>query len=312
MKNESYNPNNRGALSRRSFLRRMVVLPLVPLVPTAVRLGFAQERQVRSPNREKLRKFGVEFSPDFTEQELGEANEVLEKMQKMFGDLRKFSLSFSKLPYNAASQRFKSAGVVDTDNPLNGYPTMGECDIKDLRHPVTIAPKAVLDKFADWEQKTGQKPKGEEAMFHGFRWVLVHEMAHAISYKIGIGYELRLDLFAPKNQSQTYREWNTLSGEIRKNAKPLSRDANNDWVNERPEGYPTQKSYFGGTGAGSNGEIFVDCIAYLVTGSNYAKDDKFLKRRLNLVKNISDKIKKNNLPIVDEDQYYDLHINGKK
>ena len=168
-------------------------------------------------------------------------------MQRLAGDLRKFRLVFNKLGFDPYSKRDEPG------NPLNGYRTMGECDMDDARHPITLAPKDVLDRFGRWEIDSGKKAKGEEGMFHGFRWTMSHEVTHALSYKVGIGYEFSAGFFGPKNPSQFYLRWTNTSTKIHQDARPLGYGAMGTWLNERPEGYPTNKSYFSSGDAGIRG-----------------------------------------------------------
>lgn len=295
-------------LPRREFLG---ALGSALLSKEAWAQNVSQKTETRKPLenadlREKLSRFGAEFTEDYSRAELESVMSILRDAEQQMGGLKPFALRFEKVPANPYSKR------EDPGNPLNGYGTMGECEMDKPAHTIRLAPKTVLDSYADWEVKTGKQPKGEQGRKHDFQWTAAHEITHAISYRLGFGHELRAGLIGPKNPSATYSEFKNLSEEIRKRAKPLGYSKDTGWENARPEGYPTHKSYFAGTGAGVEGEIFADTGAYILTRAHYANNDQSFLQRQKQVQNIFRQIREKTLQPVNEEEYIDARFNPDK
>ena len=96
-----------------------------------------------------------------------------------------------------------------------GYPYKGYVDNKGP-NVLRIASKKALDARAQWMRGTGRIPRGEENRPASFRWTLSHEMAHQISFKIGLGYELQavFGFNRPRKPSEAFNGWSKISDRI--------------------------------------------------------------------------------------------------
>jgi hypothetical protein len=174
-----------------------------------------------------------------------------------------------------------------TDRPTCGFPfeARGITNPSKPPHEVVIVPKRNLDRFKQWRQKydRDQIVVGEERK-HGFKWTLAHELAHALSYKLGIGQPWRHLIFYGDGPGAS---WADLASAMDKQCPGSSETPSGQPM--RPSGYPTRYSSF--WGGGGYGEAFADTVAYLLLGSTYANDDTCFAQKLQWVMNLFDKIR---------------------
>jgi len=284
--------------------------------------AFAQQSAADTTSQtltQRIEKHNVTLRDGFSSDELADIIHVLDSYESLIGDLKRYNFSIGKERINAFKLKTESdrSSRLYNPSPLRGYAQRGGTEIETKTgeisesNPISIVPKNVLDAESKWERDNGVIPEGEERKPHGFRWTLAHELAHALSYKLGFGHEFRVLFFQPKNPSQLYTEWRKLEDYIREEAKPLEKISNGSWANKRPEGYPTRESYFDAV-SGAFGERFASTVAYIITGADYADNDRFFVRRLNSVKSILDQVKTGKLPSVNQQSYVNFHILDQK
>ena len=267
---------------------------------------------------QRIENHNVILRDEFSSDELADIANVLDSYKNLIGDLKKYNFSIGIESINdfLLKEESDSSSRFYNLSPRRGYVQRGGTEIKTASgeiselNPISIVPKNILDAESKWERNNVILPEGEEGKPHGFKWTLTHELAHALSYKLGFGHEFRVLFFEPKNPSQLYTEWKRLEDYIRKEGKPLE-SVSGSWANKRPEGYPTHRSYFDAA-AGAWGECFADTIAYIITGASYADNDRFFAQRLSLVKSHLDQIKKSSPSPVNQQDYINSHIFGQK
>lgn len=276
-----------------------------------------QETETKQYALELKSRFGIEirgsefYKQGFDKETLEASIKIFENIEKLVGDLKKFSLSLAPLDY------FPNGAVHEgADNPLNGYHSGGQVDQRlGEDHYIRIAPKKVLDAYSAWEIKSNLRPTGEGEQIHSFGWTLPHETMHALGVKLGFGYEIlaseRTEVKQPVKPSSVFEDFIKIDKDIESHVKPLVRDDKGELPNERPEGHPTKYSAEGSIGAGKRFERLADCFAYRATDSHYADNDKWFMERMKFIDHLLDQIKQNKLPVVDEEKYFDEHVLGK-
>jgi len=257
---------------------------------------------------EKIQEMGVtlvmekgeyESEGGFTLPELRDIYEVLERYRSKIGDLRRFDIHLDVYRYRddtSCDSEFTEQGpITKSSNPMCAGPAFsGMTDMKEEGNlEITMATKKLLDATHEWKVANDLQPEGQKGRKHDFRWTLIHEIAHQISYRMGFGYKMKDITWNIKGQkySRFVKAWYKLSKEIRKKCARLQKGSDGDWENKRPEGYPTKYSYFGDSAAGSLAEIWVDTVAYILTDSHYADEDEWFMKRVDLTKKQFETIK---------------------
>lgn len=258
----------------------------------------------------KIRGSSLNKEDIFSKEDLEGFMEVFGAVERLIGDLKKFSLVVEKQNYIPGSS------FTHRNTPLEGYNAAGRVDQRiGESHHIIMAPKKVLDAYDKWELKNNKRPKGEEGRAHDFKWIFPHEMMHAIAVKLGFGYEIlaseRLDVSQPVRPSKIFDDFIKVEKEVENKIKSLVRDEQGELPNERPESYPTRYSAQGSLGAGQRFERFAECFAYRATGSHYADDDQLFMIRMKFIDHVLAQIKEGKLPVVNEEDYFNHHILGK-
>jgi len=272
-------------------------------------LRSVQASEAQESLYERIEGHNVTLRDDFSREELVDIIDVLDTYQSHIGDLRRFNFSIGKEKVNFWTYLYDSNpnSIRYNAGPLRGYNRRGGTDIKSEKNEISVVPKDKLDALKDWLAENGEIPEGEEDKPINFKWTLTHELAHALSYKLGFGHEYRVLFFEPENPSPNYLEHRDLNSQIKDNAKPLGQGEVTSWENKRPEGFPTRYSYFDGP-AGGLGEVWADTAAYLLTGSNYADNDSWFMRRVDLVRSNFQEIKETMPSPVNQEQYIATHF----
>lgn len=226
---------------------------------------------------DKIKKYNVKLRSDFTNGELRDIADVLDLYKNALGDIRGYDFSIGK--YRRSKDPRLLRAQADTESPvyepceaMRGYLNRGHTS-SDAPYEVFVAPKKAIDVKDKWNHENEAMPKGEEKRRRDFKWILIHELAHSLAYK-------------EKSELADFRKrWYDLEGQISKNcAKPSG--------NIRPEGLPTLYSSRKFSGWD---ERFADSVAYYLSGCDYANHDRWLMKRLNLIRNEFEKIKGRNL-----------------
>jgi hypothetical protein len=294
---EEWPTNQENKITRRDFLKRSLVgaagvlLAGKGLMPDE--LYGSEQKPELSQNKliKSIEEKNVELGEGFTMPELQDIVKILDIYQQELGDLKKFNFKISRFKFN--KELFDSQNDPNNyfynESPFKGYFGRGQTD--PTTHNILIAPGDVINETDEWERKNLKKPLGEEERIHDFKWVLAHELAHALSFKLGFGYEMMKMAFKTTKYNFS-KEWFGLADKIDKlPGAQLKKNKKDEWENRRPVGLPTEYCYFATSGRSSNHERFADTVAYYITGSKYADNDEWLKKRIDLIKKLFQKIK---------------------
>lgn len=287
-----------NAISRRDFLKKSalgaagLILASNGILPKETHAKENNEDEQRLSLFNELKENGLEVDDNFSILELKDILEVATALKEEIGDLTRFNFEIKK-KFNKS--RFdhpnNKSSILCDESPLKGYSSRGSTS--PTTHIINIAPADIINKTDEWERKNNKRPFGEEQRAHDFKNVLAHELAHALSFKLEFGYELmRVENNNPKTAFA--KKWLALDGEISKILGAELGNKDHEWENRRPLGLPTKYCYFGTSGRGSNHERFAETTAYYLTKSEYANMDKFLLKRVELIKELFTEIKKNN------------------
>jgi len=247
-----------------------------------------QTYESKASLQSQIEGLNVELRGQYREEELKDILEVLGKFRNSIGDVSRFDFSISKFSEGENLEGRLDISS-DTEPWIQGrYWYTGLTNSK--THKVFIAPKIVLDLTDAWQRKHDKKAKGEEGKIYNFKWVLTHELAHSLSFKLGYGQELK-DVAKRKPYKYPFTEvWMDLSEQIEETC-PEIRRIGYGWDNIRPEGFPSHRAYFANSGQDREHEIFAETVAYILLGNDYADHDPWVLKRVELLKKEFERIK---------------------
>jgi hypothetical protein len=162
---------------------------------------------------EKIRLIG-----DYNEKEKEDIEYVLRNYENYIGDISKFNLEIEKIEHKPLKEYID---INSKYSPIEqaGYSFNAITDLKDGK--IKIIPKDLIDKTYEWETINNKIPKGEEGKIHNFVWILAHEIAHAISIKLGyMNYLKEGNCSEKENSFVSY--FSKLMDEINERCIPLS------------------------------------------------------------------------------------------
>jgi hypothetical protein len=230
----------------------------------------------------------VKLIGNYDEEEKKDIEYVLDKYENYIGDISKFNLEIEKVENKKDSE--KVLDLKSEYSPIEqlDYSFNALTDLKNGK--IKILSKKIIDKTYEWEKMNNKIPKGEEGKIHDFKWILSHEIAHALSIKLGYINDLKNGYSYKKDSFVSY--FSDLMKEIKKYCAPLGYQ-NHKWEEKRPEGFPSQRAYFGNSGELSNNcEAYAEYCAYIVLDKDYAKEDIYLNKVCELIKKDFENIKK--------------------
>ena len=298
----SYSPNEN---------RRMVTLigdPTLIINPTYRLKPLNTEMKIESIN-----EFNVELKGEFTPEEKQDIKEVLRLYESTIGDLKNYNFALKKGEFEKG--KYESDGKVDGYyTPLSGYKNRAQTDIN--TGEIEITPMDVINRHYIWLKDKDKLPgegvmvtagdrtyiikpemdtwkyefiaEGEEGKIYDYKWTLAHELAHAISVKEGFMNNLlfiNMEGISDSDMLNFVDTFIQLSDEIENNCPDSLENYQN---NKRPECFVSVYSY------NNLAEDFAETTAYILLNADYADNDKWVTKKVDLVKTEINRIKQKN------------------
>lgn len=308
--------------SRRDFLKIAGATTASGMIPENI--GPEDER---IDPREKMHNFLKEYNvviageKDFSDEELHDICFAIRRYADFLGEqaVREIKITFKRL---------KEEDILPDENyivdDLAGRYSYGGL--------ILMGERERLNNSLVEKDKKGIIPVGERGADH--RWTLIHELAHLLSDRIiddsgktlldefkiedwggdmdrFIFKDGKLEFAGNDNPSWFLTEWKNLQDGISAQLKNSLKVKVINIVNKvpgikfKPRGYSTLYGSPGNApvypeGKASLTEIFAETVAYILTHSHHLDTDELFMKRINLIKELFEKIRKGEIKIKND------------
>jgi len=223
-------------------------------------------------------RYPVGFLSAFTEEEKADIDEVIRRFKERGIDVGRLGIKIRKINRtNTGSSQVTCYSACSDDQlpeELRGYPLRGNANMDGT---IDIAPRKHLNARWAWQQQHGMVPKGEEGRNNDFRWYLSHEVGHIILFRRYMN-AMASKYWEPQEGDPYFlRNWYGLNRSVEDNTEFSLEGAKKGY--NRPPGFPTLYSALG-----APRETFCDTLAYWILDADYAKDDKYISYRIDLLR----------------------------